>query len=111
MTFVAYILWQTLDQATMSHGLDAQQVNNLPHCHIFFGHMTDARDIALTWKTTLFSHECMRLYPSNHLPAFFLADCTDDHDEEEQHLFDHTVPLKEFILQSECQFITNYYIS
>lgn len=48
MTFVAYILWQTLDQATMSHGLDAQQVNNLPHCHVFFGHMTDTRDIALT---------------------------------------------------------------
>lgn len=48
ITFVAYILWQTLDQATMSHGLNAQQVNNLPHCHIFFGHMTDARDIALT---------------------------------------------------------------
>lgn len=50
ITFVAYILWQTLYQATMSHGLNAQQVNNLPHCHIFFGHMTDTRNVSLTWN-------------------------------------------------------------
>lgn len=50
ITFVAYILWQTLYQATMSHGLNAQQVNHLPHCHIFFGHMTHTRNVSLTWN-------------------------------------------------------------
>lgn len=55
----------------MSHWLNAQQVNNLPHCHIFFGHMTDTRHIALTWKTTLFSHECVFPYPSKHLFYFY----------------------------------------
>lgn len=48
--FEAYVLWQGFDQATMSHGLNAQQVDNLPHCHILFGQLTDPGDIALTWR-------------------------------------------------------------
>jgi len=46
---LAYILWQAFDQGAVSHGLDAQQVDNLPHCHILLGHRTDPRNIALTW--------------------------------------------------------------
>lgn len=44
----AYVLRKTFDQATMSHGLNAQQVDNLSHCHILFGNMTDPWDVALT---------------------------------------------------------------
>lgn len=34
----------------MSHGLNAQEVDNLPHCHILLGQLTDTGDIALTWE-------------------------------------------------------------
>lgn len=50
---VAYILWQSFDQATVSHGLNAQQVNDFPHRHVLFGHVTDPRDVTLTWNNTL----------------------------------------------------------
>lgn len=44
----AHVLWQAFDQATMSHGLNAQQVDDLPRCHVLSGHMTDSRDVAFT---------------------------------------------------------------
>ncbi len=50
--YATYILRQTLDQTAMSHGLNAQQMDNLPHCHVLFGHLTDAGDITLTWNQT-----------------------------------------------------------
>lgn len=46
----SYVLWEAFDQATVSHGLNAQQVDNLPRGHVLLRHLTDPRDIALTWK-------------------------------------------------------------
>lgn len=46
---------------------------------------------------------------SNQTPSpVFVFFFTDDHDEEEEHLFDQTIPLKDLILQGEVQFITKY---
>lgn len=47
--YKSYILWEAFNQATVSHGLNAQQMDNLPHGHVLFRHMADPRDVALTW--------------------------------------------------------------
>lgn len=46
--YIAYILWEAFNQAAVSHGLNAQQVDNLPHGHLLFRHLAKPRDIALT---------------------------------------------------------------
>lgn len=82
----------------MSHGLNAQQVDNLPHCHVFFGHMTDPGDIAFTWKHSSGQPSLRASLPSLLTSEAWLADRTDDDNEEVQHLFGQTIPLCEFIL-------------
>lgn len=90
----------------MSHGLNAQQVDNLPHCHILFGHLTDTGDIALTWKhntgqTLLHGSKLYQL-----MSQVWLVDHTNDDDEKVEHLFGQSIPLNQFILQIVFIFIS-----
>ena len=48
----AHVFRQAFDQAAVGHGLDAEQVDHLPHRHVLFGYLTDPRHIALTWVGT-----------------------------------------------------------
>ena len=48
----AHVFRQAFDQAAVGHGLDAEQVDHLPHRHVLFGYLTDPWDIALTWVGT-----------------------------------------------------------
>lgn len=44
---VAHVLRQTFDQAAVSHGLDAQQVDDLPHGDVLSAHLAEPGDVAL----------------------------------------------------------------
>ena len=46
---VAHVFRQAFDQAAVGHGLDAEQVDHLPHGHVLLGHLADPRDVSLTW--------------------------------------------------------------
>lgn len=37
----------------MSHGLNAQKMDDLPHGHFFFSHVADTGHVALTWKQSM----------------------------------------------------------
>ena len=44
---MSHVLRQALHQAAVSHGLDAEQVDHLPHGHVLLGHVTEARNVPL----------------------------------------------------------------
>lgn len=88
----------------MSHGLNAQEMDDLPHRHIFFGDLTDSRNVTLTWKHNTDRYRLL-VYNKQHQKLVRKSTaCTKDDNKQVKHLLCQTVPLHQLILKMVSDF-------
>lgn len=88
----------------MSHGLNAQEMDDLPHRHIFFGDLTDSRNITLTWKHNTDRYRLLFYNKQHQKLVRKSTTCTKDDNQQVKHLLCQTVPLHQLILKMLLDF-------